>query len=43
MAIQAKNNKTGELQSVRNESFGPIPYVSELLRNFRNRIRRYSK
>lgn len=38
MAIEAKN-KEGELQTVRNESFGGIPYLSVLLRRFRDRIR----
>ncbi len=37
-AIQAKNEE-GEPITVRNESFAGIPYLSKLLRNFRNRIR----
>ncbi len=38
-AIEAKD-KEGGLVTVRNESFGPIPYLSVILRNFRERIRR---
>lgn len=38
-AIQAKNRETGEPVQVRNESFSGIPYLSKLLRNFKNRIR----
>lgn len=41
MAIEAKDDK-GNLRTVRNESFGKIPYLSVMLREFRNRIRRIS-
>jgi hypothetical protein len=38
-AIEAKD-KEGNLVTARNESFGPIPYLSVLLRRFRERIRK---
>jgi len=37
--IQAKKRGSDEPQAVRNESFSGIPYLSRLLKNFRDRIR----